>query len=1592
MADAQTSSQISQDLQLGELTLSDYTTRSDGKVFNGVVLDKLYNALLAGTGNSGQKTIADFNGVLTSTINYGSVALPMYRDAYDLYQANNNKNIVLKFGGYEWTVTFLTRTGEGSTSDHVIATLWLTDLLKTSSGNPVYTSNGWANSANGGNQTTLYPGDLYSTSQARVEALNAGGVVATSGNSANTVQQNPNHQLAKFTMPSATGSLTDYIVKPNDVKYQHYENWVQQWTISNGSGGYPLHNEALNEWNGNTNTATAANGAAWCSNYDYTGKTVANGYTTDTAYDAWGNDYVWLPSVSETGSVISTSGSIGAIGFWKTTYNVNQNTRQPAHTSNGYTNGSNDGTNISTNIAVAGNTNYAWLRTGFSSIAHYRYYLAGNGSYGVAYPASQLAVRPALHLDLTAAATVAALETPRDVTQYEDSGTLKDIVYDYNKTWQLTDFGKGASWYDFASYLSNTQFKYKTPGDTAAFTTAAPGAAVSTLHNAGRYHVEFTLPSTSLYKFENGAATATCIITIKQKEIEYEPKLYKGNTPVNTITYGDTGGAVKLNLPTINDSGDLAPAIKIYYKGTGYPDTTNETFDSDGYNSDKSMHQTHGSTTFPTGAGTSYNATIVDLNEKTSNYKLKLSSGASNPFAFNIGKKEVTLPTVSTANKTYNGQAQNFDIANYDPDVLDITSIEANGNTLSLNGTNYDDGNGKYTVTPSLTATPYKFTATEAAEYKVTWVIKQAAQTDYTWASTVINSDKTTIFTVDQASLDLTLNYPAGTTFPIGTTGNITVNAGGLTGILNSDPVTVNIGYYLKPPTGNPPATTWVQTDVDESSISLDMTNFTSTGTYVIWVQTSDDSNGSDINRNYKFTGRDTNTNPVTENVFVQQVQVGTGAVDVSGLKWGWSTTQGGTPTEILTNSDLVYTKTNGAVQTYYVSLIQNSIPSYLEVDISYGSNGFTGGYAGNVERSATTTGYSAQVRLKINNSDYTFDSADTSYNYISDTVATVNYTWYINAKELDFSDAVWEFSSNAIDENDDNAQWTRFSETDTPEFTGSGYTYIRLNKTYLQNLGLDAGDYSVSYGSTNKQILANTSTTTNVTIALNTTNYKLQNTTPPHITYNWEIGNKKIHITGWGNSVTLTHDGKAYSIPRVQISNTDQDYTQFLEYVYSYQVPPATPQTDVSETTMVSEVFPVADISNQISGTITVRLTTAGAQQYALDGMTSWTFTCGASKTMVTVGIDGTHTEYDDGGDFALTGTYHPGNVETLPEVDFVAQNGVKLEVTITDKDGQVKVFTANNAGDPDVVAFLSNAGVYTVDFKITDAQLDNAYALSDSQIIYTVARKGIVAPQVIKALTFTGGDVIFTDHLDNQYTANTSIIEVTGDNNCRNVLSNGSYNVSLKLLDNNYCWILPERSIGGGKGKIRVSLAADEVATELELSPDLDRAIYSWNVAPLKIDSSKMWNNGQLKLTPELANLVNNGFVGLSYNYYDSDNMLVGNSAEGFKPEGGKSYRVEAVLGGDDADMGNVVFVSSNGDIVGNTSDKVAYTPKKTGMAKFKDTLTTKYAGLPLWAWIVIGVCALILLIVLICIIVAACKRRKKKKEEEEAKKEKE
>ena len=196
----------------------------------------------------------------------------------------------------------------------------------------------------------------------RTVTLNNGGQYISSQSSAydnsssimslSTANQDSNSVFAMFTMEDVYGSVTDYLVKPIEVAYQETESAVgdtSYWGNVAPNDAYGTPNEGT--WNTNNYGDSSA-------------------MATNDSYVDWANDYLWLPSMAETGWCDEHN------GIWRTHTNQRGN-----------------------------DSSYTWLRSGDVNIGNNAYDLVPEGNnyfYGVVD--TSRAVRPAIHLNLNEAA------------------------------------------------------------------------------------------------------------------------------------------------------------------------------------------------------------------------------------------------------------------------------------------------------------------------------------------------------------------------------------------------------------------------------------------------------------------------------------------------------------------------------------------------------------------------------------------------------------------------------------------------------------------------------------------------------------------------------------------------------------------------------------------------------------------------------------------------------------------------------------------------------------------------------------------------------------------------------------------------------------------------------------------------------------------------------------------------------------------------------------------------------------------------------------------------------------------------------------
>ncbi len=224
--------------------------------FNDDVLKQLLENL-TGTRNPSQQDIKDSaDGTLTAAD---------FRD-------NCGEDLNLKVGGLNWSPVYL------STSDYnggdVILTVLLNDDNSIDSHNhsAVYSYYNIRNE----NVSVKYPTNMYGTSYIRSEYLNVGTPYVVKNDVLRYNSQSLDNAFALFTMPQF--GLTDYIVTPEYVSWQK----SGQSTKNILGMSYDLQNE---NW-GVEETDASSN------EYNYSHK---------THYGDWKNDYIWLPSLCETG-------------------------------------------------------------------------------------------------------------------------------------------------------------------------------------------------------------------------------------------------------------------------------------------------------------------------------------------------------------------------------------------------------------------------------------------------------------------------------------------------------------------------------------------------------------------------------------------------------------------------------------------------------------------------------------------------------------------------------------------------------------------------------------------------------------------------------------------------------------------------------------------------------------------------------------------------------------------------------------------------------------------------------------------------------------------------------------------------------------------------------------------------------------------------------------------------------------------------------------------------------------------------------------------------------------------------------------------
>ncbi len=504
--------------------LTNPTTATGSTPFRRATLKTLVNMIYGASGS----VSTQLSSLKTSTAVTPLTAADLRAKTYN---KTANKSIVVRLGGLDWIVTYVSNDTDGN----LIATLWLSnnhqeawgwngtggedysdeiglqqrlnddyDTALVNGGLYSIWSGDWYYENRGSiTENSTYPADMYGTSYIRVETLNNPNnrTYATDSETlTNGTPQSSDHIFSLYTV--ASKGLTNYLVTPNKMP------WINAVQDPSLIGEESLHS------NDSLSTASGSYGVYGSLELDY---------TSIAGYTNWGTDYLFLPSIVEMGLDDTND------GLWETN-NAERSTY--------------DGCSEYISDNVTENTEvypYSWSRSvlaDYGSSAAYSVDGCGSDIYGDSGPDVDWypnAVRPCLLLNLDSAADAVDADTNAVMLMLDRQG------------------GIGGS-------LSITVSNNTLPSITPPTRTGYKFDGYYTSTNGG---------GTKIYNADGTPVNSTSTFAS-------DTTLYaKWNVIVLTLDkQGGTGGTTSVTLDT-NTLPDITPPTRTGYKFGGYYTSTN---------------------------------------------------------------------------------------------------------------------------------------------------------------------------------------------------------------------------------------------------------------------------------------------------------------------------------------------------------------------------------------------------------------------------------------------------------------------------------------------------------------------------------------------------------------------------------------------------------------------------------------------------------------------------------------------------------------------------------------------------------------------------------------------------------------------------------------------------------------------------------------------------------------------------------------------------------------------------------------------------------------------------------------------------------
>ena len=932
------------------------------------------------------------------------------------------------------------------------------------------------------------------------------------------------------------------------------------------------------------------------------------------------------------------------------------------------------------------------------------------------------------------------------------------------------------------------------------------------------------------------------------------------------------------------------------------------------------------------------------------------SDGSTDPktITYTVTRKEYTVPTISDSDsgKIYRGTDYYFDLISNQFSTSTMEIARPSGIT--------DDGNGVYSDGLVYNAANKQFSAVNAGSYDVIFKLKDTANTTWSVGNVTTSTDQTVTITINKKPLSFTYDTTDyGMEWALGDAGTVTL----IPTVCDGDTVGLSLSYIDDAGTE--------RTQAIVAGNSLDISKITGTGTYTLCARLITDKNDANYcadNENYTITDE---VYKLTDTITVKPA-----GVTAQSLSWKYRQTG-----EVAATKDLLV----GGEQVelpfalgkeYFVTALGND---YMDIYTDYSDNsGFVNGFKtvdseGNLMTGCGAVGkYKTYVAIHITDPAYAFEDNllgnDNQYGYLI-------LEWEITPRELDFADAEWQYTT------DGGQTWKNFADG-SPEYT-SFLVQVRIDPEYIANLGLDPDDVNDIKLTYSGDVLKSAQSeegqyyTAIAEIEIFNDSFKTPVTADGSdysIRFEWRITKKQIAIKNWNSSITVTMpDGRAFSVPA--ITTTDgKDYSQYIVYTYTATLKDENGQdylyTGTGEAAL-KKIGEQASVNNEITVTATASIIATQKDSFELSGTPTKEFTMGSSKSIIEVELTYNNVEY---GSVKFGITAMSGGIDYMEYVQVTMSSAMMSEPV-----------TVNGSNLSALMEYLVNAGEYNIVLEL-DEFVSGSYALSPTTLTFTIVPKQVYIPEVGREIIFTGENIKLTDYLDG-YDPTLMTIDTLEKRDAGTV-----YTATITLKDQ-FNYVFVKKTAGEPDTETATKATVKAVVTGYENSVEFANdehtaALLKWQINPYVLDSS-LWNlkgseGAVLNLPAQFAAMVADGTLDLSVGYRYYEDAAGGVIDPVFKP--GSTFYTDAFLEG--ADASNFVF--ENGTIV---SDKVTYSVPKGGisavMSNVKDFVTKTWLGLPIWAWLLIG---LFLLILLIIIIAVACKRRKSKEERAEAKARKE